>query len=522
MICRRVSNRTGAASIYARISAAFLGRAALSSTLSFAQGAPQSASVDFREKHGPAIIEEFSQLLSLPNVSSNVADVDGNAAFIQAALEKRRFSTRLLKARPGTPGAVFGELKSPGAGRTIMVYAHYDGQPVDQAGWRWAPFAPTIRGGNDPGSSADLDWRAAREIDPQWRIYARSASDDKAPIQAVLSAIDVLAAAGRTPSVNLKVFFEGEEEAGSKNLREILRQNKSLLAADLFVLSDGPRHPSGKCQVFLGARGFMAASLKVYGPGRPLHDGHYGNWAPNPGAMLATLIAALRDDDANIKIPGIMRGARPLTKAENEAIAALPDDDVSLQTELGIGRTEGKGSLLQQLSQPALNIRGLKMGNVGAAATNTIATAAEVSVDFRLVPDQDPAAVRESTETYLRSLGWYVIDREPTSSERLAHKRVVRVDWEAGYPAYRATLESGKEVEEAIERAVGERPLRIPMLGGSVPMSIFASELDMPVIGLPIANYDNNQHAENENIRIQNLWDAIDIYVALISPTPRR
>jgi acetylornithine deacetylase/succinyl-diaminopimelate desuccinylase-like protein len=515
------SRRTGNGVVAKVALAAVFTAAALGSTASHAQARAESASAEYRRQHSHAIIEEFAKLLSMPNVASNIADVDSNAAFLRSAFERRGFSTQLLKARPGTPGAIFGELRSPGAARTIMIYAHYDGQPVDQPGWRSPPFAPTMRSGADPANSPVVDWRRAAEIGPEWRLYARSASDDKAPIQALLTALDVLAAGGRRPGVNIKVFLEGEEEAGSDNLREILRQHRRLLDADLFVLADGPRHASGRPQIFFGARGITAANLKVYGPIRPLHDGHYGNWAPNPAAMLVNLLAALRDGEGNINIPGMMRGVRPLTAAERQAIAALPNDDDRLRRELAIGRPEGKGTLAQMVTRPALNIRGLKVGNVGRSATNTIATSAEGSIDFRLVPDQDPAAVKAIMEAYLRKLGWYVIDREPTNAERLAHARIVRVDWEHGYSAYRTDLANGKEVVEAVERAVGERPLLVPMLGGSVPMSIFASELKMPVVGLPVANADNNQHAENENIRIQNLWDAIDIFVALISK-PRR
>ena len=487
---------------------------------SSAAGGPQEIrklTSSYRAAHEKAIVEEFMQLLALPNVAANVSDVDRNAAAIRAQLERRGFTTQLLRARPQTPAAVFAEMRVPGAKRTLLLYAHYDGQPVSQPGWRSQPFVPVVRSGNDARTATDVSWKTAPALDPEWRIYARSASDDKAPIQAILSAVDALKAEGKNPAVNIKLFLEGEEEAGSTNLTDILRQNRALLAADLFVLSDGPRHSSGKMQVFFGARGIAELGLTVYGPARPLHDGHYGNWVPSPAAALVNLLSQLRDDNANILIPGIMDQVRPLTAAETAAIAALPRDDERLRAELAVGRSEGKGSLPEQLMLPALNIRGLRAGNVGASATNTIVTSAEASIDFRLVPDQQPEAVKAATESYLQKLGWFVVDREPSLAERRAHPKVVKAVWKLGYPAYRTRLGTGESAIRAVEKAFGQPLIRVPMLGGSVPMAIFADELQMPVLGLPIANADNNQHAENENIRIGNLWDAIDMFGVLIS-----
>src|SRR5262249_3538747 len=158
--------------------------------------------------------------------------------------------------------------------------AHYDGQPASQPEWRSSPWQPVVRAGPRAMDAREVDWRAAAHLDPEWRIYARSASDDKLPIQAMLSALDALRATHRKPTVNVKVVYEGEEERGSAPLAEILRRHGELLHGDVFVLSDGPRHQSGRMQVFFGARGVAALELTVYGPARPLHSGHYGNWAP--------------------------------------------------------------------------------------------------------------------------------------------------------------------------------------------------------------------------------------------------
>lgn len=482
-------------------------------------GSPELTARQYRSVHEKQILEEFTALLSMPNVATNVPDVDRNAAYIVSALQRRGFSTDLLRASDDSPAAVLGELRSPGASRTLVFYAHYDGQPANQEGWRSRPFDPVVRAGANAATSRDVDWRRAVRIDPEWRIYARGASDDKAPIQALLTALDSLKAAGRKPSVNVKVFYEGEEEQGSAHLGAILARYAQRLRGDIFVLSDGPRHPSGSVQLFFGARGSAALEMTVYGPARPLHSGHYGNWAPNPASMLANLLASMRDDQGRILIPGFYDDVRALSESEVRAIRALPDVETSLRGELALGRTEGSEPLALALTKPALNVRGIRVGSVGEEASNTISTEARASVDFRLVPDETPENVRARVEEFLKKKRWYVVHTEPSVVERAAHERVVRLDWALHYPAYRTSLDTAdaRWFIAAIERSSGQRPLLDPMLGGSVPMKLFADALGMQVIGLPIANHDNNQHGANENLRLGNLWDAIEIYAGLLT-----
>ena len=292
-------------------------------------------------------------------------------------------------------------VKVPGAKRTLMFYAHFDGQPVDQKGWVSEPFKPVLRTGPLGESVKEVDLATVSgPMNPEWRIFARSASDDKSPIVAILTALDALRAAGRQPAVNLKLFLEGEEEQGSPHLTEILRKYSSLLTADAWILCDGPVHPTRRMQVYYGARGVTGLDLTVYGPVRPLHSGHYGNWAPNPAVTLAHLVAALRDEEGRILIPGFYDDVRPLNEAEKQAMAAMPPVEEGLAAELGLGRTEGHmegktGRLQDRIMDPALNVRGLRSAEVGDAAANAIPTEAQVSIDFRLVPDQTPEKVKE-------------------------------------------------------------------------------------------------------------------------------
>ena len=469
----------------------------------------------WRMGHEKAILDELDALLRLPNLATH-PEIEANADRLQAMLEARGLAVRRLSAGPGTPPALYGELRAEGAARTVVYYAHYDGQPVTPAQWRSDPFVPVMRDGD-----REVDWRAApAPLDGDWRLFARSASDDKASIVAILSALDALKASGRPPSVHVKVFLDGEEEQGSPHLRSILEAHKDLLKADLWLFGDGPVHPTRRPQLFFGVRGITGVEITVYGPARALHSGHYGNWAPNPAVLAAELLTSLRDSDGRILIPQFDALVRPPTKAEARALAALPDVETELRQSLALGRTEGSQRLADSLMRPALNVRGMAAGGVGEAATNAIPTEARLSLDFRLVPDQTPADVRERVENFLRSRGWTLTHDAPDLAARKAAPRLARLEWdEGGYPAQRTDLElpAARAVIAAAERILGARPVILPMLGGSLPMSHFAQVFAVPVVGVPIANHDNNQHAADENLRLQNLWDGIELYAALLA-----
>jgi acetylornithine deacetylase/succinyl-diaminopimelate desuccinylase-like protein len=475
----------------------------------------------YRAAHEKQIVGELIDLLSLPNVATRVADIERNADRLTGMLQRRGFEVRRLSAGEGTPPALYGELDVPGARRTVMFYAHYDGQPVAQKGWVSDPFKPVLRSGPLGPATKEIDLAAVPgPLDPEWRLYARSASDDKSPIVAILTALDALRAARIPPSVNVKLFLEGEEEQGSEHLPEILRRNAGLLAADVWLLCDGPVDPTRRMQVFFGARGVAGLELTAYGPLRPLHSGHYGNWAPNPAVELVHLLASLRDEEGRILIPGFYDDVRPLTAAEKAAVAAMPPVEQGLRDELGLGRTEGNGARLEaRLMDPALNLRGLRSAEVGEGAANAIPTEAQASIDFRLVPDQTPQKVKEEVEAFLRAQGWTLVADVPDRATREAHPKVARVAWSLDYPGARTDvgLPVSRAVVAVVERAAGGPVVQVPMLGGSVPMYLFADAFHQPVIGVPIVNHDNNQHGINENLRLQNLWDGIEVFAELMA-----
>jgi acetylornithine deacetylase/succinyl-diaminopimelate desuccinylase-like protein len=468
-----------------------------------ASGAPPDAHADatltaqvdaYRGAHEAAIVGELAALTELKSVAADPAGLAATAHHLEHALSERGFTVSELSAGAGTAPLVFGYLRVPHAKRTVAYYAHYDGQPVTPSQWSSDPFQPVMRGG--AALQDEVDWRAARApFDPEWRLYARAVSDDKASIAAFLAAFDALKALKRMPSVNIKVLWEGEEEAGSTHLPQILNEHQAQLAADLFLIGDGPVHQTRRPMVFFGARGAMGLEATIYGPIRALHDGHYGNWVPNPAVMAAELIAQMRDDDGKILIPGFSDEVRPLTPDERRALAALPPIDADLKRDYAIGRSEGSEPLAASIMRPAINIRGIRTGQVGEAAANAIPVDAKISIDFRLVPDQTPAAVRDRIEEFLKAKGWTIVSSEPDAETRRAHARVIRLDWEMGYAAL----------------------VVMPMSGGSVPLYTFAENFHVPIVCLPIVNHDNNQHAANENLRLKNLWDGIDVYAAMLA-----
>ncbi len=473
----------------------------------------------WRAPRETAIVGELTQLLAIPNVASDSINIRRNAALIVAMLERRGAAARILES-PGSPPAVYGELQSPGATRTVVFYAHYDGQPVDLARWNTPPWQVTLREGALTAGAREIPFPAAGgRFDPESRIYARSASDDKAPIVAMLTALDALKALGQQPSVNLKFFFEGEEEAGSGHLREMLTRHAELLKADLWLFGDGPVHQSRQPKVSFGVRGVMGIQLTVYGPSRPLHSGHYGNWAPNPNVMLAHLIASMRDEEGRILIDRFYDDVLEFSPAQRAALSAMPKFDAQLAGDLRLGRTEGNGAPLAELaSQPALNVSGISGGRTGSAAANVIVPEATAYIDFRLVADQQPSRVRALLEAHLARRGYHVVAEDPDSATRRAFPRIVKVTGDGGYPSTSTSLELpvSRAVVRAAEAALGQSVVVEPPLGGSLPLYHFKEVLGVPLIMVPIVNHDNNQHAENENLRIRNLWDGIALYAGLL------
>jgi len=495
-----------------------LALAGLAGAQASAQSNPAAqAARAWRETHERAILGEFLALLALPNVASDTEGIRRNAAAVSALFEKRGVRTRLLEV-PGAPPGVYGEILTPGAARTIVFYAHYDGQPLDVKEWATAPWEPVVR-----DRALDQDGRvialAAGKIDPEWRIYARSASDDKAPLAAIATALDALKAARIGLRSNIKFVFEGEEEASSPHLAQIITKYKDLLAGDVWLICDGPVHQSRRQQVVFGARGITTIDITLYGPNHELHSGHYGNWAPNPAMALARLLASMKDDDGRVLIDHFYEGIEPLSDTEKRAIAEAPEIDRELMGELALGRTEGGGKkLVELINLPSLNVRGMASSRTGDKASNVIPSNSTASIDIRLVKGLDGATTVRRVLDHVRKQGYEIVETEPDTATRMRYARLARVTNVRGYNALRTSMDLpvSQLVLRTAESARGPI-VKLPTMGGSVPLYMIEEILHAPTITVPIANHDNNQHSFNENIRIQNLWDGIDLMAALLA-----
>ncbi len=486
-----------------------------------AQTNPASqAARQWRQQHERAIVDEFFNLLAIPNVSSDRSNIQRNADAIAELLEKRGIAVKQV-AITGSNPVVFGEIRTPGATRTIGFYAHYDGQPLDPKEWASPPFTPTLRDGpvEDGGKVIALP-AAGTAFDTESRIYARGAADDKAPIIALLAAIDALRAAGLSTKSNIKLAFEGEEEAGSPNLEKILAANKSLFAADLWLMCDGPLHQTRRQLIYFGARDGVRLDLTVYGPRNELHSGHYGNWAPNPALMLARLLTSMKDETGHVLIDHFYDDIQPLSEIEKRAIAEAPVVDEELKQQFWLGSTEGKPAKLADLvTLPSLNIRGLASSRVGAQASNVIPASATASIDIRLVKGMDPRGTLRKVVEHIRKQGFFIVDKEPGADVRLAHEKVVWIDeGRVGAGAVRTPMDLpiAQEVIRVVESARG-LAVKLPNMGGNLPLADVERALGTRTIVIPIGNHDNNQHSYNENLRIQNLWDGIELMAALLA-----
>ncbi len=478
---------------------------------------------EYRRANEQKLLQEFVELLSIPNVASDTENVYKNANYLAGLMKSRGLNPRLLTAQDKTvPPVVYGEWSVPGAKQTIIFYAHYDGQPTDPKQWTGSlPWIPVLRSAALGTGEQILPMPVTGVINPEWRLYARSSSDDKAGVFAILKAFDALAAKNIKPTVNIKFVFEGEEEAGSPNLKEILSGNKELLRSDAWIICDGPVHQSGRKQVVFGVRGVTGATLTVYGANRPLHSGHYGNWSPNPALTLVKLLSSMKDERGNVIVKGWADDVEPLGENELKAIKEAPRYDEELKKQLGITYTEGGGkSLLELINQPSLNINGISSGDVGALTRNIIPSAATAELDLRLVKGNDQFRQFEKLKQHIKLQGFYVIDRDPTADERSKYPFIARLtQGKGGYNAQRTKMDLPVSLKViAAVQAQSEQPIvKMPTLGGSLPLSIISDTLEVTTITVPIANYDNNQHAENENIRLQNLWDGIEVFAKLMT-----
>lgn len=472
------------------------------------------------------VLPELLELLSIPNDASVPADVGRNAARLEAAFAKRGFATRSLP-NGGRP-LVLAEGSGNRAGRkTVLFYLHFDGQPVLPEQWsQESPFRPVVK-----RRGADGAWRTVPtaellrpDFDPELRLFARSASDDKGPIAMLLAAFDLLRSRKLEPAVNVKVLLDSEEEAGSPGMAAVVAAHRAALAADALVLVDGPVHASGRPTLVFGNRGIAQATLTVFGPRAPLHSGHYGNWVPNPAQRLATLLASMKGDDGRVTVDGWYARTK-LTDADRALLAAVPDDEAATKRRLGIAEPDRVGATYQEsLQQPSLNVRGLASAATGAKAANIVPHEAVADLDLRTTPEADGPYLFGLLRAHVEKQGWRLVDGEPTDEERARYPKLARLSFQGGEPAARQAYDApvGRWASAALAAAFsGETPVRIRMMGGTVPTDAIVGPLGTPFVILPLVNGDNNQHAFDENLRMGNVLSGMRSLLGLLrTPYP--
>jgi acetylornithine deacetylase/succinyl-diaminopimelate desuccinylase-like protein len=471
------------------------------------------------DKDFKSILLQHKTLVSIPNLPANQELMLENINWVAKQYKELDFNTSLLPT--STLPVLLAEKVYDPAYKTVLFYFHIDGQPVNPAAWNQDdPFEPVLKEQDEEGKWETIDWdNLNATIDDEWRIFARAAADDKAPIIMLLSALNILESNGRTPKFNVKVIFDPEEEYGSVALLSSLDEYKERYASDFFIVMDGPAHDSNKPTLTFGCRGIATCAITTYGAKLPQHSGHYGNYAPNPVFSLARLLSSMKDEQGRVLIAGYYEGIE-IDAEVAELLASVPFDSIELNNKLGVYASEKVGSSYQEsLQYPSLNVRQIGTSWKGEGLKTVIPEYATAHLDVRLVPETDGRVQLQKIKAHIAQQGYYIIDRDPTDEERLSHPKIVKFTASPGINAFRTSPDSdfGKTVRAELRKDFGEDPVVIRLMGGTVPIVPLINKLNVPTTIIPMVNMDNNQHSPNENIRIGNIRQGIKICLSVLN-----
>jgi acetylornithine deacetylase/succinyl-diaminopimelate desuccinylase-like protein len=450
--------------------------------------------IDFINVNRDRYLEELKAFLAIPSISAlpqHADDVKRCANWCADEMRRIGMENVRLIDTPGNP-VVYGDWLSAPDALTILFYGHYDVQPVDPLElWQSPPFEATIRDGE---------------------IYARGSADDKGQVFMHFKAIEAhLKQNGKLP-VNMKIILEGEEEVGSVNLDDFIREHKGELGADVVVISDSPMFARGVPSICYGLRGLVYFQIDLRGSSTDLHSGSFGGAVANPAFALSQILAQMKDRSGRIKIPGFYDDVVALQEEERTAWAALPFNEKAYRKDFGIPKVFGETgytTLERTWARPTFEVNGLLSGFTGEGAKTVLPAVAMAKVSMRLVPNQTPDKIAALFEAHLR-------DISPKTVELKITRMHGGKPWMTSYdnPFVQA---AGR----AIERGFGRKPV-FTREGGSIPVvSTFQEELGLPSVLFGVGLPDENAHAPNEKLDVANFHGGVIASAALYEEIAR-
>ena len=409
--------------------------------------------------------------------------------------------------------------------KTILIYLHLDGQPVDITRWNQEDAFKPVFKKNENGIFIEDDWNKIASYnyseldDKDIRIFARSSSDAKGPVMMLIQALKFMKLKNIDQEFNIKLIMDFEEEIGSPSLPSAVEVHKEKLESDALLIFDGPQHASGLPTLNFGNRGISSITLKTYGPIVPQHSGHFGNYAPNPVFRMSNILSSMKDENGIVKIKGYYDGIN-ITDEVKEYLDAVPDNEDEMKDKMEFKTPESVGNSYQEAIQyPSLNVRGIRSGWVGSEVRTIVPSECIAEIDVRLVIETDGYKLHDLIKKHIESLGYIVTDKEPSKEMRLKYDKIVRFNSRVSYPAFRTDINSdlGIWLKDVMVKTFGKEPVLKRTSGGSVPISPFVNTLNIPAVGVPTVNKDNNQHSPNENIKITNYIKGIETFIGILS-----
>ncbi|MDW3647074.1 MAG: M20/M25/M40 family metallo-hydrolase [Bacteroidia bacterium] len=461
--------------------------------------------------------KDLKNFVAIPNDALNHEDIMKNIEWLDREFSKRGFKTELLET--SNEPLFFAELPKMANAKTLLFYMHLDGQAVDPSKWNQdSPYEVVLKAENDAGEWEAMDWSNIEGFNPDWRMFGRSAADDKGPIVMFLHAMDMLMNSDAVIRWNIKVLLDSEEEKGSRPLAAAVKQYKDKLKADFLMIHDGPMHLSGQPTMIFGCRGITRVDLTVFGPSKPQHSGHYGNYAPNPVFRISKLLSSMKDEFGRVVVKGYYDGIE-LDEETKKILAAVPDDEEAIFKKLGIAEAEKVGMNYQEsLQYPSLNVRGIEAAWVGDKARTIVPDQATAAIDIRLVPESDPKKLIQALKDHIREQGYYLTTAPPTAEERSIYPKICQLNSGGASLPFRTDMSEdfANWLDKLMTATHNRPPVKVRIMGGTVPISPFINELQIPAIILPMVNADNNQHSPNENLKLAQIPYGIRTFLSIL------